>query len=66
MQKITLDGKLDHLFSDDRDARIETLDEKVRVPSYGGNNLYKPNRPLTKEESEIANQIGTAKTPSDS
>jgi hypothetical protein len=66
MQKITLDGKLDHLFSDDRDARIEQLDEKARVPSYGGNNLYRPSRPLSKEESEIANQIGTVKTPSDS
>ncbi len=42
MKNITIDGKLDPLFSDDRDARIEKLDEKVRVPSYGGNNLYRP------------------------
>ena len=59
MKTITRGGKLDNLFRDDRDQRIEEMDLKQRLPSYGGNNLYKPNRPLTPEEIEAANQIGT-------
>ncbi|HEY0327747.1 MAG TPA: hypothetical protein VGC77_01510 [Rhodopseudomonas sp.] len=59
MRKITVDGKLDHLFVDDRDSGIEALDEKARVPSYGGNNLYRPSRALSDAESELANRIGT-------
>lgn len=59
MKTITRDGVLDHLFRDDRDQRIEDMELKQRLPSYGGNNLYRPNRALSSEEIEVANQIGT-------
>ncbi|WP_041801994.1 hypothetical protein [Rhodopseudomonas palustris] len=63
MRKITVNGELDHLFSDDRDSRIEGLAEKLRVPSYGGNNLYRPSRALSEAESELINRIGTVAPP---
>ncbi len=58
MKTITRDGVLDHLFRDDRDDRIEEMELKQRLPSYGGNNLYKPNRALSADEIEAANRIG--------
>jgi hypothetical protein len=58
MNKITLDGKKDHLFTDDRDARVEQMAAKDRVPSYGRNNLYAPTRSLTREEAELLNRVG--------
>lgn len=35
------------------------MEPKQRLPSYGGNNLYKPSRALSAGEIEAANQIGT-------
>jgi hypothetical protein len=59
MKTITRDGKFDGLFRDDRDPRIEEMSPKQRLPSYGGNNLHRPNRALTPDEIEAVNQVGT-------
>ena len=64
MTKITLGGEMDHLFADDRDARVEKLSAKERVPSYGSNSLHPPKRALTAEEAELVNRIGMPPAPS--
>lgn len=61
VKPITIDGRLDHLFEDDRDERIEGMSVKDRIPSYGSNDLYRPSRALSSEEGELANRIGTKK-----
>jgi hypothetical protein len=64
MKTITHDGKFDHLFRDDRDSRIKAMTLKEQLPSYGENNLHKPNRALTSDEIEAINRVGTV-PPSD-
>jgi hypothetical protein len=65
MKTITRDGKFDHLFRDDRDPRIKAMTLKEQLPSYGENNLHKPNRALTSDEIEAINRVGTVSPPSD-
>jgi hypothetical protein len=65
MGKITLNGEMDHLFTDDRDGAVEKMTAKERVPSYGSNSLYRPKRALTPEEAELVNRIGTPTPSSD-
>ena len=58
MSKITHEGEFDHMFTDDRDTRIDAMPPHKRTPSYGRNSLMPPNRPLTEAEAAIVRTIG--------
>ena len=59
MKPLTIDGKLDHLFIDDRG---EPSGRSVkRAPRYASNNLHKPKRALTDKEASVLNSVGLPK-----
>lgn len=58
MSRITHKGEFDHMFTDDRDARIDALPANKRTPSYGRNSLTPPSRLLSEAEAAIVRSIG--------
>jgi len=61
LKPITYNGLYDHMFVDDRDARLESMPPEARMPTYVRNGLTPPKRALTPRESKIVIGIGLPK-----
>lgn len=55
---ITVQGRYDHLFVDDRDERISSMTGTATLPRYGANHLQRPKRALNPSEVEAMDAIG--------